>query len=139
MVLSSSGKEGYRSFSVVKVLKQNGCESKFHSGRYISKTPQGAAKKAFNELCRVKNIRGLCSFYVTVKETTLNSKNKKFMYKLNRNKLDKPIVLLAGKPGEYKVEYSVSAKSVSNDKVVKSCKKSEKSKGRMKKRTAKKL
>lgn len=138
MVLSSSGKEGYRSFSVVNVLKKNGCESKFNAGRYISKTPLGAAKKAFNELCRVKDIRGLCSFYVTVKETTLNSKNKEFMYKLNRNKLDEPVVLLAGKPGEYKVEYSISAKSVSKDEVVK-CKKSEKTSGPMKKRTAKKL
>ena len=60
MVKSSSGRAGYRSFTVESVSKVNGCETKFRGGRYINKRPEGAARKAFNELCRVKRNLLLC-------------------------------------------------------------------------------
>ena len=61
MVKSSSGKTGMRSFVVVGVLKYGTGRTKSHPGRYISRTPVGAAKKAFNKLCRVKKIVGRCN------------------------------------------------------------------------------
>ena len=49
MVKSSSGRDGYRSFTVVDVTKHGGCKTKFRGGRYKNKTPDGAARKAFSE------------------------------------------------------------------------------------------
>ena len=105
-------KEGYRSFTVVDANKHGGCSTKFIGGRYISKSPFGAAKKAFTELCRVKDIRGVCSFIITLKETTSESNKKLFTYKLNRKKLKEPIVRLEGTKNEFLIEYMVVGKSV---------------------------
>ena len=135
MVKSSSGKDGYRSFEVIRVNKHGGCKTKFHGGRYINKTPVGAAKKAFNEFCRVKRIRGVCTLVVSVRETTQGSKNKVFTYKLNRTKYNKPRVMMEGTPNEYLIEYEVNAKAVSK---ATDCKKPGQTRGRMKKRTARK-
>ena len=38
----------------------------------------GAARKAFNDFCRVKRIKGICAMVVTVKETTVEAKVKYF-------------------------------------------------------------
>ena len=62
MVHSASGKAGYRSFTVVDAARSDGCKTKFaikgSGGRYISKDPEGAARKAFSRLCHRKRIRG---------------------------------------------------------------------------------
>ncbi len=42
-----------RTFKVVDVRKHGGCDTKFKGGRFVSRTA-GAARKAFNALCRVK-------------------------------------------------------------------------------------
>ena len=42
----------------------------------ILQTPVSAALKAFNQLCRVKKIRGVCTSTVTVQETTRGSDGK---------------------------------------------------------------
>lgn len=133
MVRSSSGKENMRSFTIVNVTKHGGCKTKFRGGRYISRTPAGAAKKAFNEHCRIKRIRGVCMLHVTVQETTAGSKNKVFTYKLNRMKLKEPIVRLEGTPQQFLVEYTVKAKSMSNPP---NCDRPGQSRGRKKRRTA---
>jgi len=111
MVKSSSGKVGMRSFTVVGVAKHGGCKTKFNAGRYISRNAVGAAKKAFNEHCRVKRIRGRCALRVTVKETTQGSSGKEYTYKLLRKKLAEPLVRLEGTPNQFVVEYVVVAKS----------------------------
>ena len=114
MVKSASGKEGMRSFTVVSANKHGGCKTKFGSGGlYRSRTPVAAAKKAFNELCRTKRIKGVCTLILTMKETTRNSKNKFYSYKLNRHKLKNPIIL-QGSAGEYVVEYQSKAKAHGN-------------------------
>ena len=87
MVKNASGKDGYRSFTVIDVGKHGGCKTKFRAGRYINKTPVGAAKKAFTEHCRTKKIRGVCTLIITVRETTSGSKKNVFSYKLSRKKL----------------------------------------------------
>jgi hypothetical protein len=114
MVKSASGKEGMRSFTIVSANKHGGCKTKFGSGGlYRSRTPVAAAKKAFNELCRTKRIKGVCTLIITIKETTRNSKNKYYSYKLNRHKLKTPIIL-QGSAGEYVIEYKSTAKSHGN-------------------------
>ncbi len=132
MVKTSSGKDGYRSFTVVDASKFGGCKTKFRGGKYVSKSPSGAAMKAFSSFCRLKRIRGVCTLFVTVKETTRGSKGKLFTYKLNRNRLKVPIIRFEGTPKEYVVEYTRKAKSV---KVVPACKKAGQSVGVMKSKT----
>ena len=80
MVKSSSGKEGYRSFTIMDVTKHGGCKTKFRGGRYKGKTPVSAARKAFSEFCRLKRIRGRCSLNIVVQETTQGSKHKVLIY-----------------------------------------------------------
>jgi hypothetical protein len=70
-----------------------------------------------------------------MKETTQGSSGKANIYKLNRNKLDKPLVMFKGKKNEYVIEYSLSCKAAKA--MPTKCEKSKKSSGRMKKRTAK--
>ena len=135
MVKSSSGKVGLRSFTIVNMGKHGGCKTKFHAGRYLSRNPAGAAKKAFNEHCRKKKIRGVCALTVTVQETTKGSSQKSFTYKLNRMKLKEPIVRLEGTPQQYLIEYGVKAKS---SKTPEHCKQHGQTRGRMKKKTSRK-
>ena len=135
MVKSTSGKkQGLRSFKVIDVRKHSGCETKFRSGRFISRTPVGAARKAFNDLCRVKKIRGVCTLHVVVKETTKGSKGKECAYKLHRKKLNEPLVMMKGTDREYTIEYSVDAKSVSMEDMEK-CKRKGKTSGVMARRS----
>ena len=93
MVKNASGKNGYRSFTIINATKKDGCTTKFHGGKYISKSPMNAAKKAFSELCRVKDIRGVCTLNVSIQETTQGSNNKVYTYRLHRKKLKNPIIM----------------------------------------------
>ena len=137
MVIKKSGEDGYRSFTVVEASKHGGCKTKSKGGRYISKNPFGAAKKAFNELCRVKKIRGVCTITITVRETTSNSNGKLFTYKMHRRKLKEPIIRLEGTKNEFVIEYVVDGKK---SKTHGSCKKQDKgqSVGKMSSKTKKK-
>ena len=56
-----------RTFKIVDVRKHKGCDTKFKGGRFVSRTANGAARKAFNALCRVKKIRGVCTLTVVMK------------------------------------------------------------------------
>ena len=120
-----------RSFEVIDVRKHGGCKTKFKSGRYISSTPLGAAKKAFTKLCRVKKTYGKCTFRISLRETTQGSSKKRFVYKVSRNKLEKPVVRFAGTPNEFLIQYEVSAKSV-KDPVPKCTSTKGQTRGRMK-------
>lgn len=122
-----------RYFTVVQAKKSNGCLTKHREGRYKGRAPVDAAKKAFNELCRVKKVRGVCTMIITVRETTQGSNKKLFTYKLMRHKLKEPIVL-QGASGEYKIEYKISAKSQKTMKKGRACGKSS---GRLARKTSK--
>ena len=137
MVKNASGRDGYRSFTIVNVGKQGGCKTKFHGGKYVSKTPVQAARKAFTELCRVKRIRGVCTLVVSVQETTSGSSKKVFSYKLNRLKLKQPMIMQEGTDNEYVIEYETKVKALKGV-VPTECKKKGQSRGRMRKRTARK-
>ena len=134
MVKSSSGKSGLRSFTVVDAGKHGGCKTKFKGGLYKSRNPAAAAKKAFKELCRVKRIRGVCTLIITLRETTQDSKKKAFSYKLSRHKLKVPKVIKIGNT-EVVYEYESTAKAID---VPLSCRTPGQTRGRKKKRTAKK-
>ena len=120
-----------RTFAVVDVRKMGKCQTKFKSGRYTGKAAVNAALKAFNELCRLKKIRGVCTLTVSVRETTRGSDGKVFTYKLHRMKLKEPLVRFEGTPKEFTINYKNVAKSITVDSL-KACRKPEgKSSGRM--------
>lgn len=121
-----------RTFKVVDAKRQNKCDTKFKPGRYTGKSPASAALKAFNQLCRVKKVKGVCTLVITVQETTRGSEGKMFSYKLNRMKLAKPVVFFEGTDKEYTIKYKSVAKSVNVDKLP-NCKRTDgKSSGVMK-------
>lgn len=66
----------YRSFTAIT---QN------HGGRFISKTPSGAAKKVFSQLELDKPT------LIKIKETTQNSKNKEYVYEVKRVKTNNSV------------------------------------------------
>jgi len=78
--------ESNRSFTVVKVTDRNGKEkgAKNLGGRYVSKSPDAAARKSANRICRKSKTKGRCSLKVTVQETTQGSKHKEYTYKVTR-------------------------------------------------------
>ena len=129
MVVSSSGKKGLRSFTVIDARHVDSCKTKFlvrgDSGRYLNRNPASAAKKAFRQLCGLKKIRGQCAMLISMRETTQNSNDRVFTYKLNRKKLSEAIVV-----GGIKREYETKIKSIK--KMPDNCKKSRKSPGPMK-------
>ena len=131
------GRDGYRSFTVDKVGKHGSCKTKGPGGRYINKTPAGAARKAFSEFCRTKRIKGICTLLVTMKETTSGSSGKLFTYKLNRMKLKDPVIRLEGSANEYVIAYETKIKAMSSGKLT-GCKTPGQSRGRKLKRTIRK-
>tara|TARA_Y100000389_G_scaffold199227_1_gene237209 strand:+ start:397 stop:738 length:342 start_codon:yes stop_codon:yes gene_type:complete len=110
--------DGKRSFTVVE-LRKSGQKGKkgtakktaSHGGRYVSKSPDGAARKAFTAACRSKAIRGQCTLDVVLKETTRGQNGKTYKYKLKRVKLDKPRIIKKGDV-EIKIEYEVKVSSM---------------------------
>ena len=137
MVANASGKKGFRSFEIAQAVKSDGCETKFNKKtRLVGRTPSGAARKAFNGLCRVKRVKGQCTLFVQVRETTKGSAGKVYTYRCKRTLLSKPLVMMKGKDNEFKIEYTTNCKAA---KSMPKCKKgSSKSSGRMKRRTSKK-
>lgn len=101
-----------RTFTIVDARHSDGCPTKFsnkdYSGRFSS-TPGSAASKAASGLCRVKRIKGKCSLYVAIRETTRGSSNKVFRYKVTRSKRKEPLEL----KGRV-IEYENKTKSVSS-------------------------
>jgi len=123
-----------RTFMITGAFTNKGCPTKFtKAARYTGSTPSGATKKAFTELCRVKKIRGVATYYMTMRETTRESSHREFTYLLHRNKLDKPLVRFEGTDKEFTIRYTNSIKKGTVPKRG-LCK--GKSRGRMKKKSA---
>lgn len=142
-MVRKNGKEGYRSFTLVGASKTGQCKTKGYGGRFINKTPAEAARKAFSELCRVKAIRGICTLYVTMRDTTTGGRNKGkvYSYKVQRQKLAKPMIMQEGTDNEYVIEYKPVIKSVLGGdahKCTLNNNNTGQTRGRAKKRTAKK-
>jgi len=124
--LSVSGK---RHFTINHAYHVDGCPTKFskgdYTGRFDGHTPQRAAEKALSRLCQVKRIRGQCTLYIEMRETTQGSDHKIFAYKVKRIRYAKPIVV--GDRTYYYGRKAVAVDRVPTDK----CPKSHKSSGRM--------
>ena len=76
---------GDRSFTVVQLLKPAQINKKTHTakktkltagvgGRFVSKSPESAARKAFSQACREKKIKGQCTLIVKIQETTSHNR-----------------------------------------------------------------
>ena len=76
-----------RSFTVIKVTDTHGrvkSASQNAGGRYISKSPAGAASKAGSQICAKTRVKGQCSLIIVLKETTQGSAHKEFAYRYRR-------------------------------------------------------
>lgn len=129
----ASGKT-VRTFTINGVSHSDGCPTKFKNLNYsgiftATKVPARAASKAATELCRVKRIRGQCTLYVALRETSQASKKKVYTYKIKRVKQD-----VVGPFGnEYKNLVS-AIKSIPTE----NCPKSRKTSGRKSRRNMRK-
>lgn len=104
-------KEGKRSFTLLKLKTRQKIKSK-EGGRYISSTVEGAARKAFMRECRNSKIRGQCTIFIILRETTSGSKKNVYKYKMKRIKLKTPLIIF--KNGEkIQIKYRVTAKRIS--------------------------
>jgi hypothetical protein len=145
-MVRKNGKAGYRSFTLLGAAKSAMCRTKGVGGRFISKSAAGAAKKAFSDLCRTKRIRGVCTLYVNMKDTTAGArtKGKVYSYKIVRQKLNPPLIRLEGTDKEYVIEYAPKIVASLKDMSPVPCgkdpvtAKTSQTRGRKKKRTAKK-
>ena len=83
----------------------------FNKGRYPTRDAAGAAKKVFNQICRLNNIK-TGTLIIAVKEITRNSNKKVYTYTAERYKLKNPKVFKKGTPGEFTIQYDT--KVISN-------------------------
>jgi hypothetical protein len=79
-----SPKNEKRSFTVISVSTSTKQKGKENFGRYISKSPAGAARKAGSKVCGMSKIRGQCTLTIALRETTQGSKGKVYVYKVKR-------------------------------------------------------
>jgi len=126
--MSSPKNNGKRTFTINNAYHVDGCKTKFahkdYTGRFSSHSAQRAASKALTQLCHVKKIRGACTLYIEMRETTQGSKHKLYGYHCKRIKYDKP-VMKAG------IEYHYDSKCTPVRIPTEKCAKSHKSSGRM--------
>ncbi len=124
-----------KTYTIVEAYHSDGCPTKFKgksgSGRFISETPSASAKKAMSSLCQRKKIRGRCSLYVVIRETTRGSKHKEYAYLARRH--------VKETPSPFGHKYDINAKKVTMEELKKTCKKSYKTPGKMKGRDSKML
>jgi hypothetical protein len=124
-----------KTFTIVQAYHSDGCPTKFEgksgSGRFVSETPSASAKKAMSSLCQRKKIRGRCSLYVVIRETTRGSKHKEHAYLARRH--------VKETPSPFGHKYDIHTKKLTMEELSKKCKKSYKTSGRMKARTSKML
>ena len=72
-----------RSFKIISVTR-SGKHLDISGGRYVSSTPMGAARKMFSHATRLLKNCGKCTLVITLMETTANSKNKTYVYKISK-------------------------------------------------------
>jgi hypothetical protein len=93
-----------RTFTIHDATTVNGCRTKIpHESRYNSSSAEGAAKKAHTVLCGRKHVKGVCTFIITMRETTQGSNKKLYTYKVTRHKLEDPVELSNGVMFEHEV------------------------------------
>jgi hypothetical protein len=111
-----------RNFTVVRVTS-NGEVQDFVGGKFQSKTPAGAARKAANQAC--KTLFGdadHCSIDIFIKETTKNHASKEYPYRAVRALADKKVPFAGNTGKEVKIDfkYSMNLKSLKKEQAVES-------------------
>lgn len=121
---------GKRSFTIQHAYHVDGCPTKFShhdfTGRFLAFNPLRAASKALSQLCHLKRIKGRCTLYIEMRETTQGSSGKVFAYHAKRIHLKNPIKL----PNGVERWYTNNVKSIERVPTEK-CPGSHKSSGRM--------
>ena len=119
-----------KTYTIHKAYHVDGCPTKFShgdfSGRYTKSSPQRAARAAVNQLCHLKKIRGRCTLYIEMRETTQGSSHKIHSYHVKRIRKSEPFVDINGNQHWY----DTIAKPIKHIPTEK-CSKSHKSSGRM--------
>lgn len=73
-----------RTFTIEIIYNTKGNKIHFDGGRYISRTPSGAASKAFSQAYRHFKGKGKMSLKITLRETTQGSVHKSYKYRVSR-------------------------------------------------------
>jgi hypothetical protein len=98
-----------RSFNVLRVTR-DGQEEEFKSGRFHSKTPAGAARKAANQACKtLYGDEDNCSIDITIKETSRNHSGKEYSYRATRT-LNTKDVPFKGTSGQVNIPFKYAMK-----------------------------
>jgi hypothetical protein len=79
-------------------------------GRFLSKTPSGAAKKMATQICGKSKIKGRCVLHIELKETTQGSSGKTYKYKVTR--VYDPVTVEYKNGMEITREYRIEIKSM---------------------------
>ncbi len=76
------------------------------TGKWVSKTPAGAARKAANQACRAisNGSEDPCTITITIREITRNKPEKEYMYDATR-KLSEKNVAFAGANGGVNIDF----------------------------------
>jgi hypothetical protein len=111
-----------RSFTVTEVSTIHGTVKgeKNLGGHFVNSTPVEAAKKAASKICAMSKIHGRCALVITVRETTRDSKNKEYTYRVKRVKNVQKIQI---DDKEVTFKYNVVAESLNKPKTQKKSKK----------------
>jgi hypothetical protein len=112
-----------RSFTVIEASTIHGTVKgeKNLGGHFVNSTPVEAAKKAASKICAMSKIHGRCTLVITIRETTRDSKNKEYKYKVKRVKNVQKIKI---NDKELTFKYNVVAESLNKPKTQKKSKKS---------------
>jgi len=107
--------ETKRAFTITHVQRDGGKDaSSVSGGRFMSKTPAGAARKAANQACRTFG-EDECTIQIHIRETSKNSSKKEYKYFATRSLVGEKGVDFKTKVGEkVKVpfKYSMQLKSM---------------------------
>ena len=114
-----------RTFEVVDIAApgqkyaKKGSVANRDGGRYVGKTAQQAAKKAFSKACQKsksgkskRKIKGRCTFAVTMRETTRGSDHKLSGYRFTRKLKKKPDKVKLKDGTEIVFKYNTEVKSL---------------------------
>ena len=77
-----------REFSIISVAQHQRAIPRYQKISVKSTTPAGAAKKAFQKVCKKKDNDKACSGVISVRE---KNTEKEFKYKVHRKRVDKKV------------------------------------------------
>jgi hypothetical protein len=93
-----------RTFTIVSVG-----DTTVSTGKYIGRGPFQAARKAFNKYCHHKGLENFTGT-ITIQETTLHSKYKKYTFTGSRKKIEPKII--SSDNFKYTVNYEIKINRV---------------------------